>query len=94
MSYHRQNILSCYPDRVVVRMAFAIQVCEFCYPDGDVDISDWEKGCEGDRPSNSRCLLQGNAEIRVFGENVIYAAPVLIFHFVHTHEHQPPQEFI
>lgn len=37
---------------------------------------------------------RGNAEIRVSGAKAIYAAPVLIQHYVITHRYQPPQEFI
>lgn len=37
----------------------------------------------------------GYSELRVFGkENIIYAAPNLIFHYIIGHRYCPPQEFI
>ena len=37
----------------------------------------------------------GSAEIRVLGrENVVYAAPDLIYHYVVEHYYRPPDEFI
>ncbi|MEZ4661490.1 MAG: hypothetical protein R2911_28400 [Caldilineaceae bacterium] len=36
----------------------------------------------------------GSAEIRVFYNNKIYAAPDLIFHYVVDHQYLPPIEFI
>lgn len=36
----------------------------------------------------------GTGEIRVLGENDIYAAPDLIVHYVTAHNYRPPQEFI
>jgi hypothetical protein len=37
----------------------------------------------------------GSAEIRVIGkDNVIYAAPDLIYHYVTKHNYRPPDEFI
>lgn len=38
--------------------------------------------------------LPGTGEIRVLGENDIYAAPDLILHYVSTHNYQPPREFV
>jgi hypothetical protein len=37
----------------------------------------------------------GTGEIHVNGENgLIYAAPVLIYHYIKEHQYQPPMEFI
>jgi hypothetical protein len=36
----------------------------------------------------------GSSEIRVIGENEIYAAPTLIYHYVTAHDYRPPNEFI
>ncbi len=36
----------------------------------------------------------GSNEIRVIGVDKVYAAPVLIFHYVEAHNYRPPQEFI
>ena len=43
---------------------------------------------------HGRIIRLGSAEIRVFGEAAIYAAPNLVFHFVSEHHYQPPQEFV
>ena len=39
-------------------------------------------------------LKLGSAEIRVFGDDKIYAAPNLIYHYVAEHNYRPPQEFL
>jgi hypothetical protein len=36
----------------------------------------------------------GNGEIRVPGEGVVYAAPVLILHYVEEHDYLPPDGFL
>jgi hypothetical protein len=49
--------------------------------------------CElcGKRESRSH---QGNGEIRVSRENITYAAPVLIVHYMEKHCYLPPFEFL
>jgi hypothetical protein len=39
-------------------------------------------------------LFLGSAEIRVFGDSVVYAAPTLVFHYVTAHQYQSPSEFV
>ena len=36
----------------------------------------------------------GSAEIRVFGDDRVYAAPELVYHYVMAHGYRPPEEFI
>ena len=36
----------------------------------------------------------GGSEIRVIAPDKVYAAPVLVFHYVEAHNYRPPQEFI
>jgi len=36
----------------------------------------------------------GNGEIRIFTKPKIYAAPVMVYHYVKVHDYQPPEEFI
>ena len=36
----------------------------------------------------------GSSEIRVFGDQKIYAAPTLIYHYVQKHHYAPPDDFI
>jgi hypothetical protein len=43
---------------------------------------------------NKRRVLLGTSEMRIFGDGEIYAAPSLIFHYVHTHHYKPPAEFV
>ena len=56
--------------------------CELCHPE----------------PISPRAGNQlrsfGTAEIRVFYQGRIYAAPNLIYHYVTEHNYQPPDEFI
>jgi hypothetical protein len=35
-----------------------------------------------------------NSEIRVIGESIIFAAPVLIIHYIEAHEYLPPTQFL
>jgi hypothetical protein len=38
--------------------------------------------------------VQGSGEIRVPGDRKVYAAPILIHHYVEAHGYKPPEEFI
>lgn len=46
-----------------------------------------------DEPEGGR-YVPGKGEIRVIGEEDIFAAPSLIYHYVAAHNYQPPAEFI
>lgn len=63
--------------------------------------------CEIPRPRpcplcNSRVMVEiggsevvlGSAEIRIVGEEEIYAAPDLLYHYIEAHNYAPPPEFI
>lgn len=39
-------------------------------------------------------LLLGSAEIRVFAEGAVFAAPNLVYHYVVDHHYLPPDEFV
>jgi hypothetical protein len=68
----------------VVQMR-GIHECQFCVPTKTVLAS---------RKDGLRRLL-GTSEIRVFSaDGDIYAAPSLVYHYVHTHHYKPPDEFI
>ncbi len=43
---------------------------------------------------NGKEALLGSAEIRVYGQDKVYAAPNLIYHYVVAHHYLPPSEFI
>ena len=67
----------------VARMR-GIHKCEFCPP------GDWHNA-----ERHGKRLLLGTSEIRVFGKDeIIYAAPTLIYHYVWQHHYKPPDEFI
>jgi hypothetical protein len=36
----------------------------------------------------------GDAELRIFGDRVVYACPQLLFHYVETHHYAPPDAFL
>jgi hypothetical protein len=39
-------------------------------------------------------LRSSNGEIRVSGEGVVFAAPVLIVHYIEAHSYLPPDQFL
>ena len=43
---------------------------------------------------DGRAYTPGLGEIRVIGEEEIYAAPSLIYHYVVVHNYHPPPEFV
>ena len=60
-----------------------IHRCEFC--------DDFSYYAE----RNGEYLMLGGSEIRVFSpRGEIYAAPTLIYHYMHAHYYQPPAEFL
>jgi hypothetical protein len=76
-------------DENIVKVMRGFQECEFCR----LSWTEWGKShpMYGD---DAKWMSIGNGEIRVIGNNVIYAAPALIYHYVAEHHYQPPQEFI
>jgi len=44
--------------------------------------------------TNREMVTLGNGEIRVAGQDKIYVCPTLIYHYMHRHSYQPPQEFL
>lgn len=63
--------------------------CEFC-PEPPIVID-----AEGRRVIPPPGETMGNGEIRVAGSNgLVYVAPVLVLHYVETHNYLPPKEFI
>ncbi|MGH9517360.1 MAG: 5'-methylthioadenosine/S-adenosylhomocysteine nucleosidase [Terriglobales bacterium] len=65
-----------------VNLMRGFHMCPFCEYDGPKD-------------SSTDPTRRGNGEIRVPGENgIVYAAPVLICHYIQAHEYSPPHEFI
>lgn len=43
---------------------------------------------------NGKMVRLGSAEIRIIGDEAIYAAPDLLPHYIEAHGYQPPAEFI
>jgi hypothetical protein len=77
-------------------------VCDFC-PTGLSAAHDLSSQLDALRRGyslqrterDSEVLLPGSAEIRVFGKDeLIYAAPNLIYHYVSVHHYRPPDEFL
>ncbi len=61
-------------------------VCEFCNTEKRMPIK---------VEFNAKTVLYlGSAEIRIIGDNRIFASPNLIYHYVIAHEYLPPKEFI
>ncbi len=65
-----------------VRRTRGFHTCEFC------------KQCSSSSMCQEEGLWLGSAEIRVFYQDRVYAAPDLIYHYVLRHQYKPPDEFI
>lgn len=71
--------------KVPVVQTRGFHICDFCQmPSNAVPCFDLE----------GETLKFGSAEIRVFGNSVIYASPNMIFHYVRDHSYLPPQPFV
>jgi hypothetical protein len=70
----------CHPDSTVCRQRKAMP-CPICGETVEVEIDG-----EG--------VVLGSAEIRIIGDEDIYAAPDLIYHYVTAHNYKPPTEFV
>lgn len=73
-------LLFCHPDETVCRQRKPMP-CPLCGETVTAEI-------DGD------AVTLGSAEIRIIGDDEIYAAPDLIHHYVVAHHYQPPAEFI
>ena len=70
-----------------VDLSFAAQLTEICA--SPVNL------CRGWHTCQWCAKAHGNGEIRVTGaDGTVYAAPILIAHYVSVHGYQPPKEFI
>jgi hypothetical protein len=71
-----------------VRVHRGLHLCEFCPPPRRYE----HLGKPMFEPAPGTA---GTGQIRVQGANgLVYAAPVLITHYIGTHDYLPPQEFI
>ncbi len=68
---------------------FQEKLREFCQPEYEALVTRGFHFCEFCN-KGAYC----HAEIRVLGAKAIYAAPVLIHHYVIAHNYKPPEEFI
>ena len=71
----------------------------FCHPDLQVCQVRGQRPCPlcGEQISvdvDGVMAPLGSGEIRVLGEDDIFAAPTLIFHYVTVHGYQPPRPFV
>ena len=76
-----------------VPAGFMDRLLPFCHEANVVGRTAGRRPCELDR----QCQLPPThltAEIRVIGDEDIYAAPTLIYHYVTIHNYKPPDEFI
>ncbi len=78
-----------------VPKSFAARLRPYCHPSQTVNQAPQARPCP---LCNQRILLDENllgaAEIRVLGEDDIFAAPDLVYHYVTVHGYQPPQIFV
>jgi hypothetical protein len=69
-----------------VHLSLGFHHCDFC------DASTSFGGIPASR--NGKTLTLGSAEIRVIGENVVFAAPDMIYHYMVDHHYVPPSVFL
>jgi hypothetical protein len=80
-------------DHVIVHIARGFHTCELCSMDQKSDLQWFSQNQDRYGPEQHWASI-GDGEIRVIGENAIYAAPALIYHYVVEHKYFPPVEFI
>lgn len=79
---------------------FAKKLLRFCHPQLTVCAVRTIRPCSlchetvTDIEIEGQSYILGSAEIRVIGEEDIFAAPTLIYHYVTAHNYLPPAEFI
>ena len=78
---------------------FAEKLLRFCHPSKTVCQTHGKRKSPFDGKHievefDGSVFTLGGAEIRILGEQEIYAAPDLIYHYVVDHEYQPPDEFV
>ncbi len=79
---------------------FVAQLFQFCQPHRWVNVLPTSRPCPfcptpvPPLEANGQTHQWGTAEIRVIGEEDIFAAPTLIYHYVTVHHYLPPTEFI
>jgi hypothetical protein len=73
--------------KISVNETRGIHRCEFCQAP--------PKTVYASRKDSQGLIRLGGAEILVFSaEGEIYAAPNLVYHYVHVHHYNPPDEFL
>lgn len=80
---------------------FAEALLPFCFEEYSVCVTRAKRPCPlcGERVASittedGHTSEPGTGEIRVLGDDDIYAAPDLIHHYVTAHDYQPPQVFV
>ncbi len=86
----RRKLLAFCGDQYAVLPAQGFQQCELC----GLDWGDWYEQRHDQYGAGHRLASIGNGEIRVQGASAVYAAPMLIYHYVLEHDYKPPVEFI
>jgi hypothetical protein len=72
-------------------------ICEVCVQPGDLERTRLpdrvvlDPNCSWVRWAEQRW---GNGEIRVAGDGVVFAAPVLIVHYIEERDYLPPDQFL
>jgi hypothetical protein len=97
-AFHEKLLEYCYTD-YVVNQSKGFHPCDL--PDCPLkeDAHNPGEAIAGkpepiEEEEGERVAMFGSGELRVVGEDVIYAAPTLIYHYVVDHQYMPPREFI
>ncbi len=81
-----------------VELYRGVHICELCAEPADV-VKTFVPNRGGLIDPNCSWIQwakqrSGNGEIRVSRERVVYAAPVLVVHYIEEHSYLPPAEFL
>jgi hypothetical protein len=78
-----------------VELYRGLHLCEICKPPDVIRFLPNKKvidpDCAWARWAKER---SSNGEIRVYGDQIVFAAPVLVVHYIEEHGYLPPAEFL
>lgn len=77
-------------DHNIVHVARGFHACDLC----SVSWHQWFADREFRYGTSAHWASIGDGEIRVFGNQMVFAAPALIYHYVLEHNYLPPSVFI
>jgi len=86
----KNRLFSYCLDQNVVLLARGFHECEFC----NFSPQEWFERCNDRYGPGRHWMSIGVGEIRIPAPNWVFAAPMLINHYVIDHSYRPPESFI